>query len=182
MMRRRPAALALALALAGCGGDFSVGGGGVMLEGKPAPAVHTAKLSDVGGDMAKLTSYRYPDPGMYRYSFDEALGLHKPIVLEFATPAHCTQCDQQLQLLKVLMKKYGDKVIFLHMDQYYNPQAYTAFQVRGEPWTFVVDASGKVERVFPGRTLYQELDPVLAHLTDGKPTHFFDGASGGQGG
>ncbi len=178
----RAAAVLLAALLAACDGDFSVGGGGVMLEGKPAPAVHTAKLSDVGGDMSKLTSYRYPDPGMYRYSFDEALKLHKPIVLEFATPAHCTQCDQQLQLLKVLMKKYGDKVVFLHMDQYYNPQAYTAFQVRGEPWTFIVDAKGTVVRVFPGRTLYQELDPELAKLTGAKPTHFFQDAPAGAAG
>lgn len=176
-----PALVALVALAAGCDGDFSVGGGGVMLEGKPAPKVHTAKLSDVGGDMSKLTSYRYPDPGMYRYSFDEALALHKPIVLEFATPAHCTQCDQQLQLLKVLMKKYGDKVIFLHMDQYYNPQAYTAFQVRGEPWTFIVDGEGKVVRVFPGRTLYQELDPELARLTGGKATHFFEDSASSHG-
>ena len=155
--------LLLMLAATGC--DFSVGGGGIMLEGKPAPPVKTAKLSDVGGDMARLTSYRYPDPGMYRYSFDEALNMGKPIVMEFATPAHCTQCDQQLQLLKVMMRKYGDKLIFLHMDQYYNPQAYDAFQVRGEPWTFLIDAHKTVVRVFPGRTLYSEIDPLLAKLT-----------------
>ena len=170
-MRSGFLALALLVSLAGCDGDFSVGGGGVMLEGKEAPSVHTAKLSDVGGDMSKLTSYRYPDPKMYQYSFDDALKMGKPIVLEFATPGHCTQCDQQLQLLKVLMKKYGDKIIFLHMDQYYNPQAYSAFQVRGEPWSFIINGDKKVLRVFPGRTLYQELDPVLAQLTGEKPTN-----------
>lgn len=152
--------------LAACDGDFgSVGGGGVFLQGKPAPSLKTKKLSDVGGDMSKLTSYRYPDPRMYQLSFDEALKKHKPIVLEFATPGHCTQCDQQLQLMKEMMNKYEHKVLFLHMDQYYNPEAYDAFQVRGEPWTFVMNAKGIVEQVYPGRMLYQEIDPILADLT-----------------
>lgn len=157
----------VACALAACGDlDFgSVGGGGVFLTGKPAPVLKTKTLADVGGDMSKITSYRYPDPRMYQLSFDDAVKQHKPIVLEFATPGHCTQCDKQLQLMKEMMNKYEHKVLFLHMDQYYNPEAYDAFQVRGEPWTFVIDAEGKVKVVYPGRMLYQEIDPVLADLT-----------------
>jgi len=160
------ALLMMTAAIAGCDTDFgSVGGGGMFLEGHAAPSLQTKKLSDVGGDMSKLTSYRYPDPRMYQLSFDEALKQKKPIVLEFATPGHCTQCDQQLQLLKEMLNKYEHKILFLHMDQYYNPEAYNAFQVRGEPWTFVIDAQGKVKVVYPGRMLYQEIDPVLADLT-----------------
>ncbi|RMG92478.1 MAG: thioredoxin [Zetaproteobacteria bacterium] len=146
---------------------MTVGGGGVLLAGKPAPVIKTKTLKDVGGDLAKITSYRYPDPRMYQWSFDDALKMHKPIVVEFATPGHCTQCDKQLQLLKVMMNKYEDKVLFLHMDQYYNPEAYNAFQVRGEPWTFIINEQGLVEVVYPGRILYQEIDPVLARLTEG---------------
>ncbi|MDX8401761.1 MAG: thioredoxin family protein [Mariprofundaceae bacterium] len=161
-MRRGLLAVACALALAGCEG---VGGGGMFLQDKPAPSVHTKTLADVGGDLAKITSYRYPDPRMYQISFDDALKQGKPIVLEFATPGHCTQCDKQLQLLKVMMEKYEGKVLFLHMDQYYNPEAYDAFQVRGEPWTFIIDAKGIVRVIYPGRILYQEIEPVLADLT-----------------
>jgi len=159
----------LCLGLAACSDmDFgSVGGGGVFLTGKPAPILKTKTLADVGGDMSKITSYRYPDPRMYQLSFDDAVKQHKPIVLEFATPGHCTQCDKQLQLMKEMMNKYEHQVLFLHMDQYYNPEAYDAFQVRGEPWTFVIDAAGMVKVVYPGRMLYQEIDPVLAELTAG---------------
>ncbi len=156
--------LAMSMLLASCD-EMSVGGGGVMMQGKPAPVVKTKTLKDVGGDLAKITSYRYPDPRMYQISFDEALKQRKPIVMEFATPGHCTQCDKQLQLLKEMMNKYEGEVLFLHMDQYYNPEAYDVFQVRGEPWTFVIDAKGTVEVVYPGRILYQEIDPVLADLT-----------------
>ena len=165
VVRIMPALFLLAL-LPACDFDFgSVGGGGVFLQDSQAPSVKTKTLADVGGDMAKLTSYRYPDPRMYELSFDEALNQHKPIVLEFATPGHCTQCDKQLQLMKEMLNKYEHQVLFLHMDQYYNPEAYDAFQVRGEPWTFVIDAMGKVKVVYPGRMLYQEIDPVLADLT-----------------
>lgn len=156
----------LALSVAACDVP-GVGGGGVFTRGKVMPSLKTKTLKDVDGDMSKLTSYRYPDPRMYQWSVDEALKQGKPMVLEFATPGHCTQCDKQLQLLKEMMNKYEDKVLFLHMDQYYNPEAYDAFQVRGEPWTVIANKEGKVEMVYPGRILYQEIDPVLADLTRG---------------
>jgi thiol-disulfide isomerase/thioredoxin len=144
--------------------DFSFGGGGVFRVGQEVPSVKTKTLADVDGDMSKLTSYRYPDERMYQMSFDEALKKKKPIVLEFATPGHCTQCDQQLQLLKIMLDRYGDKVLFLHMDQYYNPQAYDAFQVRGEPWTFVINKQGKVDYIAAGRVLRAEIEPVLKDM------------------
>jgi len=150
--------------------DIQVGGGGVFAIGQEVPSLKTKTLADVGGDMSKITSYRYPDPRMYQVSFDDALKMGKPIIMEFATPGHCTQCDKQLQMLKVVMDQYEDRVIFLHMDQYYNPEAYDAFQVRGEPWTFVINPEGKVDYVAPGRMLYNEMMPVLKRLI-GEPSN-----------
>jgi len=149
--------IALVAFLASC----DVGGGGVFAVGQEVAPMKTKTILDVGGDLSKLTSYRYPDPRMYQLSFDDALKTGKPIVLEFATPGHCTQCDKQLQLLKVLLDRYEDDVIFLHMDQYYNPEAYDAFQVRGEPWTFIIDGQKKVNYIAPGRVLHAELDPAI---------------------
>jgi len=150
------------LTLTGC--DQFMMGSGIIHRGQKAPAVHTKKLADVDGDMGKITSYHFPIPAMYQYSEDEALKLGKPLVLEFATPAHCTQCDKQLQLLKMLMRQYGDQVVVLHFDEYYNPEAYRTFKVRGEPWTVLLDRWGTVRRLYPGRTLQGEIDPVLAQL------------------
>jgi len=162
MMRYIIISIAALFILTAC--DLEFGGGGVFRIGQEVPSLKTKTLADAGGDMSKLTSYRYPDPRMYQLSFDEALKQGKPIVLEFATPGHCTQCDQQLQLLKVMLDRYGDKVLFLHMDQYYNPEAYDAFQVRGEPWTFVINAEGKVDYIAPGRVLRAEIEPVLKRV------------------
>ena len=101
--------------------------------------MHTKTLADVGGDLTRITTYRQPDERMYQYSVDKALTSGKPVLLEFATPAHCTPCDRQLQMIKSLMEKYQDRMIFIHMDQYDNPEAYKAYGVPGDPWTFVID-------------------------------------------
>lgn len=132
--------------------------------GQVAPSLKTKTLADVGGNFAKITSYRYPDERMYQMSLDEALKSDKPIVLEFATPGHCTVCDKQLQMLKALLAKYESDVIFLHMDQYQNPEAFKAFRVIGDPWTFVIDGQDTVRFKQAGRMLYQELDLVISTL------------------
>lgn len=141
-------------------------GSGVLRVGTKAPAVVTKTLGDVGGDFARITTYRYPDARMYRYSVHEAMLQGKPILLEFATPGHCTVCDNQLQMLKGLLSEYESKVVFLHMDQYQNPQAFKTFRVMGDPWTFVIDSQGVVQFTRPGRLLYQEIVPVLQKVLE----------------
>jgi len=140
--------------LSGCGEQYSSG----LEKGSLAPRLPTKTLADVGGDMSKITTYRQPDARMYQYSLDKALALGKPIVLEFATPGHCTVCDEQLQAVKALMGKYQDQVLFLHMDQYQNPQAFKAYRVMGDPWTFFIDDKGIVRQSRAGRMLYEEME------------------------
>lgn len=146
----------LALVLFGCSIDDSS-----LKVGMKAPSLKTKTLADVGGDFSRITTYRYPDKRMYQVSLDEALQSQKTIVLEFATPGHCTVCDKQLQMLKALMAKYENKVIFLHMDQYENPQAFKAFGVIGDPWTYVIDGTQTVRFKQAGRMLYGELDTII---------------------
>jgi len=114
--------------------------------------------------MSRLTTYRYPDERMYQYSLDDALKLKKAVVIEFATPGHCTVCDKQLQALKGMIQKYGNDVIFVHMDQYMNPQAFKSYKVQGDPWTFIVDSSGTVRFKQSGRMLYGEIDHAIAKV------------------
>lgn len=154
----------VALGLTACIGDASK-----LKVGSKAPSVRTKTLMDVNYDLSKITSYRYPDTRMYNMSIDEALKEGKPIILEFATPAHCTQCDKQLQLLKALLNKYEDDVIFIHMDQYENPEAYRAYTVMGDPWTFVIDQNQVVRYKQAGRMLYGELDSLIKDVLQIKP-------------
>ncbi len=159
-MNLRILALLLSFGFVGCG----VAPEGQLHVGSVAPSIKTKTLADVGGDFSRITSYRYPDERMYQYSLDDALSQGKTIVLEFATPGHCTVCDKQLQMLKGMMEKYGDDVLFLHMDQYQNPEAFKAFKVMGDPWTYVIDAKGIVRYKQAGRVLYSELDRVLERV------------------
>jgi hypothetical protein len=148
----------LAAAMGGCGKSYSVG----LAKGEQAPRLATKTLADVGGDLSRITTYRQPDERMYRYSLDAALAQRKPILLEFATPGHCTVCDTQLQIVKAMLEKYEPRgVLFLHMDQYQNPQAFKAYHVIGDPWTFVIDAKGVVRFQRAGRMLYSEMDSAI---------------------
>lgn len=134
---------------------------GLLRMGAIAPSLKTKTLAAVNGDLGRITSYRYPDKRMYQLSVDEALKLDKIIVLEFATPGHCTVCDKQLQMLKGLLEIYEEQVIFMHMDQYFNPEAFKAFKVQGDPWTFVIDRNGKIIFRQSGRMLYRQLDLII---------------------
>ena len=149
--------IALLGALAGCDQRFSSG----FNVGTRAPSLPTKTLADVEGNFSKVTTYRQPDARMYQYSIDKALLTGKPIVLEFATPGHCTNCDQQLQMLKGMLEKYENQVIFIHIDQYENPQAYRAYNVMGDPWTFVIDKKGIVRFEQAGRMLSSEMDDAI---------------------
>ena len=159
----------IAMSMYGCAERL---GGGIQV-GKKVPSLATRTLADVDGDLSKVTTYRQPDRRMYKYSLDQALKMGRPIVLEFATPAHCTICDDQLQIVKALLDKYWPNVLFLHMDQYENPQAYRAFQVMGDPWTFVIDQKGVVRYQLAGRLLYSELDEQIKKVLvpASKPQH-----------
>lgn len=159
-MRQLPWYFLILFLLLGCGAQPENG----LEVGTKAPLVKTKTLADVGGDFSRITSYRHPDARMYQYSLDDALAQGKPIVLEFATPGHCTVCDKQLQMLKGMMAEYEDDVIFLHMDQYQNPEAFKAFKVMGDPWTYVIDEDRVVRYKQSGRVLYGELEFVVKRV------------------
>jgi len=169
--RRRPSVraavlvLGLLAVLAACDKNDRYGGTfrGLAI-GTKAPSLATKTLADVGGDLSKITTYRQPDPRMYQFSVDKALAQGKPILLEFATPGHCTPCDEQLQVTKALLEKYQDRVIFIHVDQYQNPQAYKAYRVMGDPWTFAIDKDGVVRLQRPGKMLYEEMEIAIQKI------------------
>jgi peroxiredoxin len=166
-------AVLLPLLLGGCGSRTDNGLG--LQVGVAAPRLQTKTLSDVGGDLSRITTYRQPDPRMYQLSLDQALAQGKPIFLEFATPGHCSICDRQLQEARAMLDRYQGQVIFLHMDQYENPEAFKAYQVVGDPWTFVIDSKGVVRFQMPGPMLLNEMEAaiksVLPHAQQAALSH-----------
>jgi thiol-disulfide isomerase/thioredoxin len=152
--------IAILSLIGGCEQNLSAG----FAVGTLAPSLPTKTLADVDGNLSKITTYRQPDPRMYQYSVDQALLTGRPILLEFATPGHCTNCDEQLQMLRAIMDQYQDKMIVIHIDQYANPQAYKAYKVMGDPWTFIIDKNGIVQFERAGRMLIGEMDSALKKI------------------
>ena len=111
---------------------------------------------------------------------DEALDEAKPLVVVFATPAYCLSatCGPQLAELAKVRDRYAAQANFIHIEIFENPhllegQRANAQRVAAtyewglptEPWTFVVDADGRIAAKFdqfvPAAALEQALAATL---------------------
>ncbi len=101
---------------------------------------------------------------LYRWRIDELIQQNKPFVLVFGTPQHCTMCVDQIARVAIMEEKYGDQFAFVHVDGYKDNAVWVEWGVRGEPWTFVVDAKGKVRKIFPGQTEIALLEQEVRQL------------------
>lgn len=89
---------------------------------------------------------------LYRWRIADLVEQRKPFIVVFGTPQHCSMCVDQIGRVAMAEEKYGDRFAFIHVDGYKDDAVWTAWGVKGEPWTFVVDSRGKVRKVFPGQT------------------------------
>jgi hypothetical protein len=140
----------------------------VLAPGDAAPSVKTPTLSDVGGDVAKVSTDTNPVERFYETSEADALAAKKPFVLIFATPKFCQSktCGPTLDKVKPIAAAHPD-VTFINVEPYQlkeeggslqpvldaNNQlvpveATTAFKLISEPYVFVVGADGKISSSF----------------------------------
>ncbi|HTS54668.1 MAG TPA: hypothetical protein VMH26_15455 [Burkholderiales bacterium] len=102
---------------------------------------------------------------LYRWRIADLIEQHKPFLVVFGTPQHCTMCVDQLTRVAVLEEKYGNRFAFIHVDGYKDNAVWVEWGVKGEPWTFLVDGKGVVRKVFPGQTeislIEEEIDSLL---------------------
>jgi hypothetical protein len=125
--------------------------------GQQAPKIHTPTASDVGGDLANITT-RIPPDTQNKVDYADALGK-EPIVLLFATPQFCQSrvCGPVVDVAEQLKQEDGDKAAFIHMEIYNDndpskgvrPQV-RAFNLPSEPWLFAIDRQGKISSVIEG--------------------------------
>jgi len=153
--------------------------------GAQAPSSPT-QTATTPAQIAQISSDATPDPSFYKVSEPDALAAHKPFVIVFATPAFCrtATCGPTLDLLQSVAAPYEDRLTFIHVEPYQLtntngqlqpvltednlPIPVDATNIWGlptEPYTFVVDASGKVSAKFEGIAstdeLKQAFDAVL---------------------
>ncbi|HEY7025173.1 MAG TPA: hypothetical protein VH371_09455 [Candidatus Limnocylindrales bacterium] len=141
----------------------------------PVSATPTATTPD---GIARISSDTSPDPDFYKISEPDALSQHLPFVIVFATPAFCRSatCGPTLDVIKSVAASYKDKLTFIHIEPYKLTYANDQLQpvldednlpvpvdatniwgLSTEPYTFVVDSSGKITAKFEGIVSPDEL-------------------------
>src|SRR3954454_3567602 len=134
-----------------------------------APMMHTQTLTDVGGDASKLTTRVPPEKDLLQTDYADALGK-RPIVLTFATPQLCQSrvCGPVVDVVEQVKSQTKGDVAFIHQEIYkdndankgYRPQLST-YRLASEPWTYVIDRSGRVSARFEGAVSVDELQAAV---------------------
>lgn len=140
--------------------------------GDRAISIHTPTRADVGGDMERIDTRIPPAPQLHDVDFADVLGK-RPAVIVFATPQLCESrvCGPVVDVAAQVEAEYGDRVEFVHMEIYrnnrvqdgYRPQ-FLAWRLPSEPWTFVVDRSGRVAARFESAVSVGELERAVERV------------------
>jgi len=138
------------------------------LPGTPAPRSHNLVAGDVS-DLAQIDSSEPPDPRLHQTRIADAIRRRQPQVIVFATPKYCTSrvCGPVLDVVRTLIPVYGARVAFVHQEiwqpggmERMSPTV-TEWNLRSEPWIFIVDGDGVVRARFEGLTTRSEVEAAL---------------------
>ena len=148
------------------------GRGGPPDVGDRAVDTHTQTLTDVGGDAAQLDTRRPVAKDLLQDDLADVLGK-RPVVITFATPLLCQSrvCGPVVDIVEQVKATAPKDVAFIHQEIYKDnkinaglrPQV-TAWGLRSEPWTFVIDRHGKVSTRFEGAFSAGELQRAVAKV------------------
>jgi len=136
--------------------------------GAPAPRSRNLVAADVP-ELKQIDSSEPPDPRLHQTRIADAIAQGKPQVIVFATPRYCTSrvCGPVVDIVRTLIPTYGDRVAFVHQEiwasgtlQKLSPTV-EEWNLRSEPWIFVVDGQGLVRARFEGITTRRELEAAL---------------------
>jgi len=138
------------------------------LLGAPAPRSRNLIASDVS-DLRQIDSSEPPDPRLHQTRIADAIAQGKPQVIVFATPKFCTSrvCGPVVDVVRTLLPAYGKQVVFIHQEiwQAGSPPKFSPtveeWNLRSEPWIFVVDGQGMIRAKFEGLTTRRELEAAL---------------------
>ena len=154
----------------------------VVVNDDPAPDVgdrafpsNNPTLASVGGDASKITTKVPPDDTLLRYSIADSIAAKKPFLVTFATPKFCTSrtCGPVVDVVEEVARHFrDDDVRFIHVEVYADNDPANGYnrwmkewRLPTEPWTFLVDARGRIVARFEGTVSVEELeDAVRAKL------------------
>jgi hypothetical protein len=141
------------------------------MAGTPAPRSRNLVASDVS-DLRTIDSSEPPDPRLHQTRIADAIAQGKPQVIVFATPRYCTSrvCGPVVDVVRTLIPSYADRVVFIHQEIWqagfpltFSPTV-EEWNLRSEPWIFIVDGQGTVRARFEGLTTRRELETALRQV------------------
>ena len=118
--------------------------------GEAAPKVQTDTVGSAGGDVEAIDTRR-PTSDMHA-DFSKVVGS-KPVALLFATPQLCQSrvCGPVVDVALQKRARFGDQMEFIHQEVYADNDPNKGlrdplkrFNLRTEPWLFVVGKDGKI--------------------------------------
>ena len=141
-------------------------------DGDKAISVHTQTLTDVGGDAAQLDTRRPFAKDLLDTDLADVLGK-KPVVITFATPLLCASrvCGPVVDIVEQVKATAPKGVAFIHQEIYKDNEVnkgvrsqVAAWRLASEPWTFVIDRSGRISARFEGAYSVGELQRAVAKV------------------
>jgi hypothetical protein len=140
--------------------------------GEQAIKVDTLTLADVGGDASKISTRTPPADDLLQTNLAGVLGK-QPVVITFATPLLCQSkvCGPVVDIVEQVKATAPKDVAFIHQEIYKDnkvnegvrPQV-AAWRLQSEPWTFVIDRTGKISTRFEGAFSPGELQRAIAKV------------------
>ena len=148
------------------------------------PPPSPTKTATTASELAEISSDSAPSLELYRLSVDEAVESGRPSVVVFSTPAFCQSavCGPQVAMIRALRERHGDAANFIHVEIFDNPKEMLAtgnpgigivspvvegWALPSEPWTFIMDADGRIAVKFEAFATETELQEALAAVLDG---------------
>lgn len=138
--------------------------------GADAPRSRNLTVDDVE-DISVIDTSANPSEEMHTTTIAEAIEDGKPTLVLFAVPGYCTSrlCGPELEIMRKLYPEWRDTVEFIHVEFYKNPgdsrpevaDTVAEWNLRTEPWFFVIDSQGKIAAKFEGPTGMDELVDAL---------------------
>jgi hypothetical protein len=141
--------------------------------GDRAIRVHTKTLADVEGDAGRIDTRTPPATDLLRTDLADVLG-RKPVVITFATPALCQSrvCGPVVDIVEQARSRAPGGLAWIHQEIYTDNDPskgvqgpVAAWRLRTEPWTFVIDRSGRIAARFEGAFSAGELQRAVAKVT-----------------
>jgi hypothetical protein len=145
--------------------------------GDPAVASETPTLASSGDNASAITTRTPPDESLLEHSVADSLAAKVPFVVTFATPKFCSSrtCGPVVDVVEEVQRRVDDDgVRFIHVEVFEDNDPAKGFNrwmqewsLPTEPWTFLVDADGRIVERFEGTVSVAELEQaVREHLVE----------------